>query len=111
MIVGAEEYLAAKVKRQPHFELAYGYSFESACLYAASLGLGTVMLAASINRPAFEAAMAVTHDEVMAVASPVGHAAQKRSVRDTLIIPISKSTAFATGEAAGAPLPGRLSAA
>lgn len=85
VVVGADLYLCAKVGRQPHYELAYGYSFESVCLYAASLGLGTVMLAASINRPAFEAAMALTGDEVMAVASPVGHAAQKRSVRDTLM--------------------------
>lgn len=53
VIVGAELYLAAKVKRQEHFELAYGYSFEALCLYAQSLGIGTVMLAATLSRDTF----------------------------------------------------------
>ena len=53
VIVGAELYLAAKVKRQEHFELAYGYSFEALCLYAQSLGIGTVMLAATLSRGTF----------------------------------------------------------
>ena len=32
VIAGAEAYLAAKVRREPHFEIAWGYSFETACL-------------------------------------------------------------------------------
>lgn len=85
VIVGAEEYLAAKVKRQPHFELAYGYSFELACLHALSLGLGTVMLAATLNRPAFERAMDLQPGELLPLASPVGYPAQKRSIRESLM--------------------------
>ena len=30
VIAGAETYLAAKVRREPHFEIAWGYSFETA---------------------------------------------------------------------------------
>ncbi|MBQ2547016.1 MAG: nitroreductase [Clostridia bacterium] len=85
VIVGAHAYLAAKAKRQPDFELACGYAFERACLEALALGIGTVMLAASLNRPAFERALEVGGDEVMPVASPIGYPAEKRSVRETLM--------------------------
>jgi len=85
VIVGTELYLAAKVPRCSRFEIGYGYSFETACLYAASLGIGTVMLAASMNRSAFERAMDVQAGEVMPVASPVGYPAAKRSLRETLM--------------------------
>ena len=54
VIVGADLYLAAKVKRRKYYEIGFGYSFEHVCLYAESLGLGTVMLAASLSRAAFE---------------------------------------------------------
>ena len=59
VIVGEAAYLAAKVRRVEHFEIAYGYSFEKACLFAQSLGIGTVMLAASLSRSTFEKAMDV----------------------------------------------------
>lgn len=85
VITGANTYLAAKVKRVENFEIAFGYSFEKACLYALSLGVGTVMLAASLNRKAFEKAMEVKEDEVLAVASPVGYPAAKRSLRESLM--------------------------
>ena len=85
VVTGADTYIAAKVERSKNFEIAYGYSFESVCLYAASIGLGTVMLAASLNRKAFEHAMEVRDDEVMPVASPVGHPAAKRSIRESLM--------------------------
>ncbi len=85
VIVGADEYLAAKVERLPNYEIAYGYSFEQACLYALSLGIGTVMLAASLNRAAFEKAMDLQPGEVLPVASPVGYPAEKRSIRESLM--------------------------
>lgn len=85
VLVGAETYLAAKVARQKNFEVAFGYSFEAVCLFAASRGLGTVILAASLNRPAFEKAMELLPEEVMPVASPVGRPAAKRSIRESLM--------------------------
>ena len=85
VLVGAETYLAAKTIRAEKFELGYGYSFEAVCLYAASRGLGTVILAASLNRPVFEKVMDVQPDEVMPVVSPVGCPAAKRSIRETLM--------------------------
>lgn len=85
VITGAGTYLAAKAERTGHYELSLGYSFEKACLYAASKGIGTVMLAVSLNRAAFENAMEVKATEVMPVASPVGYPAAKRSLRDALM--------------------------
>lgn len=85
VIVGADTYLAAKVEKVPNFEIAYGYSFEKVCLYALSRGIGTVMLAASLSRTAFEKAMEVKDGEVMPVASPLGYPAEKRSIRESLM--------------------------
>lgn len=85
VVAGAEYYLAAKARRGEDFELGFGYSFESACLYAASLGVGTVILAASLNRSAFEKAMELRENEVMPVATPVGYPANKRTIREQLM--------------------------
>ena len=91
VVTGADTYIAAKVERSKNFEIAYGYSFESVCLFAKSLGLGTVLLAASLSRSAFEKAMEVTETQVMCAASPVGYPAQKRSMRDSLMRKALKS--------------------
>lgn len=85
VIVGEHTYLAGKVKRMEIYEIAFGYIFEKACIYALSLGIGTVMLAASLSRNTFEQAMQVGEDEVMPVASPVGYPAKKRSIRESLM--------------------------
>lgn len=85
VIVGENSYLAAKVKKEGAYEIAFGYSFEKACLYAQSLGLGTVMLAASLSRSTFEEAMKVQNDEVLPAASPIGYSARKKSMRETLM--------------------------
>ena len=85
VIVGADTYVAAKVARAPQSLIAYGYSFESFCLFAESSGIGTVMLAGTLNRSAFEKAMNVKDAEVMPVASPIGYPADKQSVREKLM--------------------------
>ncbi len=85
VIVGEKAYLAAKVERVPNYEIAFGYSFEKACLFALSRGIGTVMLAATLNRSAFEKALELGQNEVMPVASPVGYPAGKMSVRESLM--------------------------
>ena len=85
VVIGADEYIAAKTTRCRNFEIGYGYSFESVCLYARSLGIGTVILAASISRKTFEKAMDLKENEVMPVATPIGYPASKRSIRETLM--------------------------
>lgn len=51
VILGAETCIDAKCKRQEHAELAFGYSFEKLVLFATTLGLGTVCLAATLAAP------------------------------------------------------------
>ena len=85
VIIGAETYVAAKYKKAPNAELAFGYAFEQFILFATSLGLGTVWLAATMDRKIFEKAVALTDDEVMPAVSPIGYAAKKRSVREILM--------------------------
>lgn len=60
VILGAETYIGAKCKRQEHAELAFGYSFEKLVLFATTLGLGTVCLAAPLQ-------MATLRDSVVTV--------------------------------------------
>ena len=85
VIVGAEAFIAGKMKRVPHAEEAFGYSFEKVVLYARSLGVGTTWIAGTMDRKAFEKAMEVGEGEVMPCISPLGYAAKKMSVRETLM--------------------------
>ncbi|MBR3317311.1 MAG: hypothetical protein IKG21_05780 [Atopobiaceae bacterium] len=91
VVVGAHDYVAAKVKRVQGAELSLGFAFETFCLRAAERGLGTVMLAASLSRKSFEKAMEVGAGEVMPVASPVGYPAAKLSLRESMMRKAIKS--------------------
>ena len=81
----AETFVAAKVKRVPHAEEAYGYSFEALVLFARSLGIGTVWIGGTMNRPAFEQAMELQPDERMPCVSPLGYPAGKMSLKETMM--------------------------
>lgn len=85
VILGADTYVAGKVRRQKNAEVSFGYSFEKFILYATSLGLGTVWLAATIDRKAFEKAIHLADDEVMPAVTPLGYAAKKRSIRENMM--------------------------
>lgn len=92
VIIGADTYVAAKYKKAyPNAEIAFGYAFEKFILFATSLGLGTVWLAATIDRKVFEKAIELKEDEVMPAVSPIGYALEKRSVRETLMRKVMKS--------------------
>jgi hypothetical protein len=85
VIIGGDTYVAAKYKKAENAEVAYGYTFEKFILYATSLGVGTVWLAATIDRNAFEKAVDLKEDEVLPVVSPIGYAASERSIRESII--------------------------
>ena len=85
VIVGADTYIAGKIKRLPHAEEAFGYSFEKLVLYADSLGIGTVWIGGTMNRDAFERAMDLKDDEVLPCVSPLGYKAEKQSLRETMM--------------------------
>ena len=85
VILGADTYVAGKYKKQKNAEISFGYAFEKFILYATSLGLGTVWLAATIDRKAFEKAVHLKDDEVMPAVTPLGYAAEKRSIRESMM--------------------------
>ncbi len=85
VIVGTDAYIAGKMRRVPHAEEAFGYTFEKVVLFAESLGVGTTWIAGTMKRDAFEKAMALAEGEVMPCVSPLGYPAKKMSLRESLM--------------------------
>ena len=85
VIVGADTYVAGKMRRVPHAEEAFGYSFEKIVIFAESIGVGTTWIAGTMNRSAFEKAMALENGEVMPCVSPLGYPAKRMSLRETMM--------------------------
>lgn len=85
VIKGASTFLGVSIPDTDLAPLAAGYEFEHLILYATSLGLGTVWLAATFNRDSFAAAMKIPEDELFPAISPVGYPAAKRSLTETLM--------------------------
>ena len=85
VVVGTDLYVGGKIESMPNSSVAFGYAFEELILYAQSLGLGTVWLGGTMNRAAFEQAMELGEGEVMPCTTPVGYAAKKMSMRETMM--------------------------
>lgn len=85
VIVGADTYIAGKLRQVPYAEEAFGYSFESIVLYAETLGVGTTWIAGTMDRGAFERAMELGEGEVMPCVSPLGYPAKRMSVRESMM--------------------------
>lgn len=82
---GIDLFVGGKIEEGPYASLAFGYSFERFVLYAQFLGLGTVWLGGTMNRPAFEKAMELCDNEIMPCASPIGYKAEKMSLRESMM--------------------------
>ena len=85
VIAGARTYIAGVMRRAEHAEEAFGYAFEKILLYAWTLGVGSTMIAGTMDRPAFERAVHLMEGVVMPCVSPLGYAAGKMSLRETLM--------------------------
>lgn len=83
VVSGTNRYVGAKVRRIPHMEEAFGYSFEMLVLYAWSLGIGTVWIGGTMDRGAFERAMKLSEEERMPCVSPLGYPAKKKSLKES----------------------------
>lgn len=83
VIKGASTFLGVSIPDTELAPLAAGYEFENLILYATSMGLGTVWLAATFNRDSFASAMHIPQDELFPAISPVGYPASKRSLTET----------------------------
>lgn len=82
VVTGAEVFAAGKLKRGPMAEVAYGFALEQFVLFAMSLGIGSVWVAGTMDRPAFERAMELSEGEFMPAVTPLGYPAKKRTIRD-----------------------------
>lgn len=82
VIVGEQLYVAGKVKKVPHCEEAFGYSFEKLVLFAWSLGIGTTWIGGTMDRLLFEKAAEVKEGELMPIVSPLGYPAKEQSEID-----------------------------
>lgn len=78
-IRGAKVFLAGCVKKGGHDLEGFGFEFERAVLYTASLGLGTCWIGGLFTRGAFADALK-PQDEHLPAISPVGYAAPKKSL-------------------------------
>ena len=85
VVSGTNLFIGVKVPCVPHAEEAVGYSFEMLLLYAQSIGLGSVWIGGTIDRPAFERAMELDGCEMMPCVSPIGYTAEKMSIRETMM--------------------------
>lgn len=70
--------MAAKLKAQPFYETALGFSFEKVCMYARTLGIGSVIMVSTLSRRTFEQAMDLQPGEVMPVVTPLGYPSEAR---------------------------------
>ncbi len=82
VISGTDNFVAVKMKRQPHFDEALGYSMEKFVLDACSIGIGTNWIGGTMDRKAFESAIDLAEDEVMPCVTPIGHAAKRMSIKE-----------------------------
>lgn len=92
VIKGASTFLGVSVPDMELAPVAAGYEFENLILYATSLGLGTVWLAATFNRNSFASAMNIPKEELFPAISPVGYPATKRSLTEALMRSTMKSS-------------------
>lgn len=92
VIKGAGTFLGVSVPHVDNAFLAAGYAFENLILYATSMGLGTVWLAATFSRDSFASAMNIGTDEWFPAISPVGYPAAKQTVRESLMRTTMKSS-------------------
>lgn len=85
VVSGTDLYVGAKASHMPHMEEAFGYSFEMFVLYAQSIGIGTVWIGGTMDRPAFERAMDLEQNERMPCVSPLGYPSGKMSIRENMM--------------------------
>ena len=93
IIKGAGTFLGVSVPDTEPSPLAAGYQFECLVLCAADMGLGTVWLAATFDRPRFASAMGIRADELFPAVSPVGYPAARPRAAEALMRSAMKSSA------------------
>ena len=91
VIKGASTFLGVTTDKTEFGLVAAGYQFENLVLIATGMGLSTVWLAGTFSREQFEKAMDIQKDELFPAISPIGYAADKRSITENLMRKTMKS--------------------
>lgn len=81
-IRGARTYLAGVVERAPHDLENFGFLMETAILYATGLGFGTCWLGGAFHNGQLKKKLRVNPGEVVPAITPIGTAAEGRSLPD-----------------------------
>ncbi len=84
VIKGAKNVLAGVLTPSAMCFEDFGYSFESVILFCTQLRLGTCWMGGSLNRSHFGSLMGLEPSEILPVVSPVGKAADTRTLLDTI---------------------------
>ncbi|MCG2714958.1 MAG: nitroreductase family protein [Candidatus Marinimicrobia bacterium] len=84
-ISGAQYFVVGKTVSGTEAFVDFGYCMEWIILQLTGLGLGTCWLGGTFTRSEFARLVNLYEDEVIPAITPVGHATEKRSIRDRLI--------------------------
>lgn len=84
VIKGTKVYIGVTVPTGALSLEAAGYTFENLVLYATNLGIGTCWLAGTFDRNTFASAIGVKENEQFPAISPIGYAAEKRSLTESV---------------------------
>ncbi|HWQ77929.1 MAG TPA: nitroreductase family protein, partial [Anaerovoracaceae bacterium] len=85
MIKGPRVFIAGAVRKNKTAMEDFGYCMEKIILMATSLGLGTCWLGGSLNRSTFADKINAGTDELIPAVTPVGYAADKRTLTENLV--------------------------
>ena len=91
VIKGAAWYIAAAAAIAPGAMEDIGCCLEDVIIRCTQLGLGTCWLGGSFNRAGFAKRIGLTKDEVLPCVTPVGYAADRRSLLDRMMRTIAGS--------------------
>lgn len=88
-IKGADVYLAGGVRASAPMALEdFAYGFETMLLKMTTLGLGSCWLGAAFKRDQFAELMGLAEDRIIPAVSPLGFAAQKARLRESITLKI-----------------------
>lgn len=84
-IKGAPAFIVGAIGKGPFANEDYGYCLEGVILRATELGLGTCWLGGTFSRGQAAAALSLSEGEMMPCITPVGRAADRRSLMERLV--------------------------
>jgi nitroreductase len=85
MIVGPRAFIAGVTAKGPLSCVDFGYCLEGIILRATELGLGTCWIGGAFGRGAIARALSATAEEFVPATTPIGHAAERRSLQDRIV--------------------------